>query len=617
MRPSIRVVSAAVLTPMVLIALAGKASADPVTGPSWPIALSGATQTGQYSPNLLDSLSNPQYFTGFAGSVSVIRNGGYVVFGGDTNIITGDVNGNQGGVWTWTGANSNVAKYTDNPALGGVGTYGTGGIASALIAGGSGQFGFRDGSGTSAGVYTNSGTPGRLIKALNVASGTGGATFSSVGNLMTMNSSGSIATLATLTTGSGSPAVVATSGPTANNNGFWAGTPGSLALLVRQGDQLNAPGNVVLPNVLVGAFDTSAYAYTDSGKLLWTGALQGTGVNTTGGTTTGTNQGLFSTRNGYAEVIARRNSSFPDASGVPFTSGTSTDGVAYRSINTGTSMDMNNAGRVAYSASLSTSAGAAATTGGTIALFSDNNGTLRTIARNTSLVPASVQNAAGDLKWGTGLGNVIINSANTVLFSTTGLTGTGITSNVNNAGVYKVSSAGVYSKVYQGGDAAPAWPAAVGNPALNQVIAGAAPVFVAGTPSSIAMNSAGQLVFVADVTGPGINTGQTGNQTGLFAMDTDGTTYLIAQKGMLFHVGPGDDRVVASSGIGSINQTGNSDGRASNIDEFGNIAFTLSFADTPGPSVTSSGVFYFHIPSPGAASLLGMGGLLAARRRRR
>ncbi|HMN39888.1 MAG TPA: hypothetical protein PKE29_03520 [Phycisphaerales bacterium] len=617
MQPNMRVVSVIALTPLALMALAGRAAADPLTGPSWPIALDGSTQTGQYGPNLLDTSNNPQYFTGFSGGVSVIRAGGYVVFAGNTNVLNTSVNSNSSGVWSWVGANSNVAKITDNPALGGVGTYTTSGIASATIAGGTGQFGFRDNTAANAGLYTNSGTPGRLIKALDTAAGTGGATFSSVGNIMTMNSSGSIATLATLTTGSGSPAVVSTLGPTANNNGFWAGTPGSLGLLVRQGDQLNAPGNVVLPDVLVGGFDSSAYAYTDSGKLLWTGALQGTGVNTTGGTTTGTNQGLFSTRNGYAEVIARRGDSFPDASGAAFTSGTSTDGVAYRSVNTGTSMDMNGSGRVAYSASLRTSAGTTPATGGTIALFSDNDGTLRTLARHTSPVPASIQNTAGDLAWGSGLGNVIINSANTVVFSTTGMTGTGITSNVNNAGVYRVSGSGVYSKVYQGGDAAPAWPAAVSDPSLNQVIAGAAPVFSAGTPTSIAMNSAGQLVFVAGLTGAGINSGLTGNQTGLFAMDTDGSIFLIAQKGMLFHVGPGDDRIVSSSGIGSINQTGNSDGRASNIDDLGNIVFTLSFSDTVGGQATSSGVFYFHIPSPGATALLGMGGLLAARRRRR
>ena len=63
--------------------------------------------------------------------------------------------------------------------------------------------------------------------------------------------------------------------------------------------------------------------------------------------------------------------------------------------------------------------------------------------------------------------------------------------------------------------------------------------------------------------------------------------------------------------------TGNQDGRASNLDDNGNLVFTLSFSDTMGGSVTSSGVFYTHIPSPGASGLLAVAGLVAARRRRR
>jgi hypothetical protein len=389
-----------------------------------------------------------------------------------------------------------------------------------------------------------------------------------------------------------------------------------MGLLVRQSDQLNGPGNTLLPNVLVGSFDTSAYAFTNGGKLLWTGALQGTGVNTTGSTTTGTNQGLFSTRNGFAEVIARRGDSYPDATGATFTSGVATDGIAYRSINTGGAMDMNNSGRVVYSATFRTTAGAVPTTGGTAALFSDTSGTLRTIARNLSTVPASIQSPAGDMKWGASWAAAIINSGGTVAFTATGLSGTGITANTNDSGLFKMDSAGNYSKVFRAGESAPAWPAAVGNPALNQSISGANPVF-SGTPSNIAMNALGQMAFVNSLSGTGITTGLTGNQTGLFAMDTDGTIYLIAQKGMLFHVGPGDDRIISSSGMASINTTGNDDGRTSSLDDNGNIAFSLSFSDTVGGAATSSGVFYFHIPSPGAACLLGMGGLVIARRRRR
>jgi hypothetical protein len=609
-----------------LLLACGQARAQ-LTAPSVPIALSGSANTGQYGPNGPSNVGT-DFFTGFGSNPSVGRTGGLVILSADTNLITGSVNSFQSGVWIWNGSNTNVVKYTDNPALGGVGTYSTSGVASQLIMNGAGQFAFRDGSGATGVLYTNSGTPGRLLKALDAAPGTGTtpATFASPGNIMAINASGSVATFATLTTGSGVPAVVATAGPTANNTGYWGGTPGALNLLVRQSDQLNASGNVAIPNVLVGAIDTGAYSYNDSGKLLFTGAMQGTGVNTTGGTTSGTNQGLMSTRNGYAEVIARRNSVFPDASGNPAT-GASTDGVQYRSINTGAACDMNNAGRVVFSSSLNTSAGATPTTNGTSALFSDTvGGTLKTIARHTAALPA-MSNLPAGLTWGSTFSASVINGAGTVAFTNGGMGGidpaTGITvTSAANSGLFKMDSTGAFTKVLRSGDSAPAWPAVSGNPALGQVIAGANPLF-SGTPSSFIMNAAGQMAFVESLSGVGIVSGQVGNNSALFGVDTDGTIMLIAQKGMLFHVGPGDDRIVSgvSGGLGGPSGTsGNEDGRVSSLDDNGNLVFSLQFADPasgPGATSISSGVFYAHIPAPGATALLGMGGLLAARRRRR
>jgi hypothetical protein len=597
-----------------------------LTAPSAPIALSGPTNTGQYGPNGPSNVGT-DFFTTFGSSPSVGRTGGMAIFSADTSLITGAVNTGQSGVWMWSGSNTNMVKFTDNPALGGVGAYSTSGVASQIIMNGAGQFAFRDGTGTTGVLYTTSGAPGRLLKALDAAPGTGTtlATFASPGNIMTINASGSVATLATLTTGSGVPAVVATAGPTANNTGYWGGTPGALNLLVRQSDQLNAPGNSPIPNVLVGGIDTGAYSYNDSGKLLFTGAMQGTAVNTNTSSLVGTNQGLMSTRNGYAEVVARRGDAFPDAAGAPAT-GIATDGTQYRAIATGSAADMNNAGRIVFSSTLRTSANLAPTTNGTAALFSDNTGTLRTIARETFNLPA-MSNLGAGLRWGTTYSAAAINAANTIAFTAGGLTGidpnTGITvTSAANSGLFKVDSSGVFSKVFRSGDSAPAWPAVSGNPALGQVIAGANPLF-SGTPSSFVVNALGQMAFTESLSGVGIVTGQVGNNSALFGVDTDGTILLIAQKGMLFHVGPGDDRIVSgiSGGLGGPNTTGgNQDGRVSSLDDNGNLVFSLQFADPasgPGATSISSGVFYAHIPAPGAATLLTLGGLLAARRRRR
>ena len=291
---SIRLSSFVVAAPSAaaLLLVCGQAHAQ-LTGPSSPIALNGSSNTGMFGPNLIDpSTSLPEYFTIFGSSPTIGRSGGEVVFSSDTNIITGEPNTGQGGLWIWNGSNTNLVKYTDNPALGGVGTYSTSGVGSQIITNGSGLFAFRDGSGSTGVLYTNSGTPGRLLKNGDIAPGTGGATFNQPGNLMAMNGSGSIATFAQLTTGTGSPAVVASgTTPYPNFAGFWSGTPGSLTLQARMGDQLAATGNVALPNVLIGSLDTGAYSYSDSGALFFSGALAGSAVNTTGGTTTGNNPG--------------------------------------------------------------------------------------------------------------------------------------------------------------------------------------------------------------------------------------------------------------------------------------------------------------------------------------
>jgi hypothetical protein len=606
-----------------LIAASGQAHAQAL---SIPIALSGATYTGQYGPSGPSNVGT-DYFTGFNSNPSIARTSGTVIFSADSHLIFGSVNTLQSGIWQWNGSNVLQANIHDNPAMGGAGTYTTSGIAGQLIENASGQFAFRDNTSANGVLYATSGTPGRLLKALDTAPGTGGsnATFASPGNIMAINAGGSVATMATLTTGSGmNPTVVTTAG-SANNTGFWGGTPGSLNLLIRLNDQLNAPGNVPVSNVFMGAFDTSAYSYNDSGKLLITGAMQGSGVNTTGGTTTGTNQGLVSTRNGYAEMIARRGDSFPDSTGATYVGG-STDGVAYKAITTAGGADMNNAGHVVYSSTLRTSTGATPTTNGTAALFSDNAGTNRTIARESFNLPV-MSNLGAGLKWGSSYTNAVINGADTVAFTASGLTGTDpvtgttVTSSAN-SGLFKMDSTGTFTKVLRSGDVAPAWQAVSGNPALYQSVTGGLPLF-SGTPSNMVMNSSGQMAFVEALSGVGIVSGQVGNNSGLFAVDSDGTVILVAQKGMLFHVGPGDDRIVSgvSGGLGGPNSTsGNQDGRLSSLDDNGNLVFSLQFADPalgPGASSISSGVFVFHIPAPGTAALLGLGGIVAARRRRR
>jgi MYXO-CTERM domain-containing protein len=605
---------------LAMLFAAGQAHGQAIC-PSWPIALTGAPHASdQYGPN-----QGPAYFTDLTSPNSNIsRSGastGMVIFRGDTNLVGAVGTPGSGGLWTWQGTNNKVVQISDPAPI--TGSYTTGGLNNPIV-NDAGQFAFRDNTATTGAMYSNPGTMGRLLKPLDVAPGTGGATFSTFTNNLYMNASGSSVMLAGLTVGSGSPVIVANpAGANANNRGYWGGTPGALSLLVYQGDQLYSPSNIAVTDVQVGTIDGSAFAYNDGGKLLWTGDLQGAAVNTTAGSPAGVGVGnskaLMSTRSGFQEVIARRGDSFPDATGATFTSTTATDGVCYRTITTGSALDMNNAGRVVYSASLRTSAatgGALPTTGGTIALFSDNNGTLRTIARETQPLPAMTGLGTG-LNWGVGFGANAINGANTIAFVSSSMTGTdpatglAVTSAAN-SGLFTMDSAGTCKKILRSNDPAPASSAVSGNPALGQ---NAGTVLFSGVPTAYSFNALGQIAFVDGLTGTGIVTGLVGNNSALFGVDTDGSICTIAQKGMLFHVGAGDDRIVSSISF-TPGMSGGQDGRASNLDDLGNIVFSLSFSDTVGGTATSSGVFYAHIPAPGSAALLGLGGLLAARRRR-
>lgn len=588
---------------------------------SMPIALSGASyQNTAQGPNQAGA-----FFSNLTSPNPSIA-GGMVIFRADTNLVS-SVNGGSGGLWVWNqgnlGVNNKVVQIGDAAPT--TGSYTTSGFNNPIL-NASGQFAFRDSTSTSGALYSNPGTMGRLLgigDSAPVIGATTNPTFSGFGTSMNLNSSGAAATTATIT--GGVPAVISTTGVTQNNTGIWAGTPGSLSLLVRQAD----PTGVA--NVLVGSLGNigTGFTFNNNGKLLFSNTLQGSAIVTTGNS----NQlALLSTRNGSIEIVARRGDAFPDANGVLVGGVPAGEAAVYNAPGTGAAGScMNDQGRLVFTSTLRTAstgtpANGTPTSGGSAALFSDHqDGTLRTVARHTQPIPAST--GLTGLNWGSTFSNPVINGSNTIAFSNGGMTGTDPLTNLPvtssaNGGVFKVNSAGVMSTVYRMGDAAPAYSGASGNPALNQ---NTGTVLFSGTPSNIAMNSSGQMAFVAGLGGTGIVQGAIGNNSALFAVDWNGDIFLVAQKHMLFQVAPGDMRIVSSSGIGSVIGSGGQDGRGASLDDNGNLVFWLQFTDVivdpslggGGDVVTSSGVFVFHIPAPGSAGLLAIGGLVAARRRRR
>ena len=119
-----------------------------------------------------------------------------------------------------------------------------------------------------------------------------------------------------------------------------------------------------------------------------------------------------------------------------------------------------------------------------------------------------------------------------------------------------------------------------------------------GTPSGInfgsfdtptlALNGAGQTVFLAYLTGSSVNIT---NNTGIWATDKNGTLQLIARSGDLFEVALGDFRTIR--GLGIVGGTGNGDGRPSGFNDQGQLAFLAYFTDG-----SRSELFPIWSPSP-------------------
>lgn len=615
MRRSIRIgMSVAPSLVIGLLLAAGQAQAGPVRIVALSGAANGSTVLG---PGLAGG-----FFSDLGNPVASIARSGDVIFRAGTNLYDSTGNTGAGGIWTWSpvsGVNTqrvsgDQAAPSNTDPVGGpfTGTYTTSGF-NAPILNSAGHFAFRDAVSTSGGLFTSTGALGR-VAGLGMNAPTIGATvaptFSAWGNSMNLNAGGSLAFYGNIT--GGTPAVV-TSGTTADNTAWWFGSAGSLSLAVRQNDPTG------IPNVFVGAIGSSSVGtgntYNDNGRLLFTNTLQGAGTTTT------TNRALLSTRTGSLEVVARAGTAFPDSTGTLVAGVPSTEGAVYNVLGTGaTNSGMNNAGRIIFQSTLHTAARATPTTGGTSAIFSDRDGTLKTVARHTQPLPSTTN--LSSLNWGSTFGNMVINGANQIAFTNGGMTGTDPNTGVAvtsaaNAGLFRTDSSGNLRTIFRTNDPAPAYSAVALNPALNQ---NAGTVLFGGTPSAISMNSLGQMVFAATLTGTGIVTGQNGNRNAIFGVDADGSIFLIAQQHMLFEVAPGDFRIVST--IGSIAHTGGQDGRSSNIDEFGRVVFQLGFTDAIGNNpnggdiISSTGIFTFQIPAPSSAAMLGLGGLLAARRRR-
>ena len=98
-----------------------------------------------------------------------------------------------------------------------------------------------------------------------------------------------------------------------------------------------------------------------------------------------------------------------------------------------------------------------------------------------------------------------------------------------------------------------------------------------------ALNSAGQVAFVADLRGTGITTA---NNTGLWAQNSNGSLSLVAREGDTLDVddGPGVDLRTVTQ-LAFFSDSGGEDGQRTGLNQTGELAFTAAFSDS------STGVF--------------------------
>ncbi len=552
-----------------LLALCGTAGVSLASLPQQTIALTGTS--GPAGPGIGAGVT----FSGIGGQQPTVNNAGQVGFRGNASTA-----GTPQGFWIHGGgANSNVALAGGAMPGGGTYTSGTSGIINSTHINASGEWAFRLG-GTTGLFATNAATPTRVLLGGDTAPGTGGATYgASATGMPFFNDAGQVGYIGTLTTGTGSPAVVAT-GATANNNAIWTGMPGATGLALRQNDavlSLDAGGNV-----RVGAFQNLSMAMNGSGRYGIVSNLQG---SVTTGTGAGSNSAMIATnRTGSLEVVARVGNAAPNALGAPTAD-------LYRALSTA-AVGFNDAGHVAFVSTLRDAAGAQTSTS---SLFTDSgSGVLRQVARNATPLPA-IQGANGSefagALWGS-MSNAMLTGSDSLVFSASM---TGVPTGTTNV-LLTMSPTDTFTKVARSGDVA----------IINGAPLGGDAFFTSF--SNTASNAAGQIAFQAILNGNGIFGGPGGNNSAIFAYDPSGGTCLVARTSDLFEVAPGDLRQI--SAIGGIVTSGGQDGRLRNLSDNGKLAFQLDFTDG------SSGVFLVTIPAPAALPLLGALGVVGARRRR-
>jgi hypothetical protein len=515
------------------------------------------------------------YFYNFGGQAPTINASGQAAFRAQHNTA-----GNPQGVWLYSGG-VNTVKAIAGGAMPGGGDYPFGGmIFNSTYVNNAGQMAWRLGAST--GLFADLGSgPQRVM--LNgdsapdsVISGPSAVYYQSAVGMPLFNQNGQNIFLAQLSGDSTlNPPVVINSVAPGNCMGLWAGTPGNMHLVLRQDDPLLFLDNT--GNTHMGFMSSSLanMAYNDNGAFVAETSLQGNNVFTSGALAN--SSAVLTNRSGTLATIARAGDVAPDATGALggsdlFKAFIGAQGPAF-----------NNRGHVAFNATLRDSTGALTNNG---VLFTDvGTGVLRQFARSGQPMPTvydASNNALAEFNgvtWGINFFHPVINTNDVLVVDCGGLGNTG-SNGLNTEALLMLDATGRLHKIMRGGDVAIPGGAPFGGDAY----------FV--TPQgTIQLNSAGQVVFLANLTGTNVNA-TVGNNLGIFAYNLDGSLTLLARTGDSFQVAPGDLRTITANGIGTQGASGGEDGHLCGFNASGDFVFELDFADS------TSGIFIAHIPLP-------------------
>jgi hypothetical protein len=395
-----------------------------------------------------------------------------------------------------------------------------------------------------------------------------------------------------------------------NAAGIWSEGAGSLALVARSGDQ--APGTD--PGVVFTNTISSYSRFNDAGQVAFASRLTGPGV------TTANEFGIWSEGGGSLDLVAREGDQAPGtALGVVYDGSLGVSGI-------------NGAGQVVLGDS-----GAGIWSGGTGALslvahtgdvvlgtggeFNGFSGLTaindagQTAFKGFLFGPPDVDSTndsgiwvgdsgslnlvarEGDAAPGTGAGVVygnmgvpVINGAGkTAFLGDLAGAGVDVTQDGNNHGIWSEGD-GSLALVARKGDAAPG----TGPGVVFGVLFGpqSTPTF-----SDPVMNGAGQIAFVGNITGAGVNSI---TNHGIWATDTNGVLTLIAREGDLFDI---DDNPLVETlrtikTVEMATGSGGEDGRPSSFNDAGQLVFKLTFTNGV------KGIYVATIP-PGVVVLPG------------